>query len=335
MKNIRIVFNRSSLDAVCAAAMIITAYKQKEQECHVETVPYSISSYSSPLESSLSFDKTFLIGTFLNPNQILNETLYCKDLVIVSHLKPTDKYQPFEPEHLYSLSDGKIQIFSTAFIYGKPLASLEESYSSCLSKLTKIALSSISIGLSEALEQSLTKLEDLGDVLTAVESFIGIKDVSAENILLVHENYDALVESAYTAKPMVFKGKNSIADKIQQDPLNNRKNSIKGINSRIFKSRNYIQSSMVAQHYKNAKGSMLVQTIQTSEEYLYDVVRQASYPYQIVIVYQDHKHYRHWWIYSGNDSKTQQLPDMIPHVACFNDGEFIHLVSEIPKIESQ
>lgn len=335
MSKIRIVFNRSNLDAVCAAAMIITAFRQNQVGCLIDSVPYSVSSYSGPLESTTSFDKTFLIGTFLNSQEILNELGFCKKLFVISHIKPTDKYQPFNPEEIYSLSDNKIHIFSTSFIFGKQLLEVEESYSSCLSKLTKTALASISEELVDSLEKSLTNTSDLTEIMSAVESFIGIKDVSAESILLVHENYDALVESAYTAKAMVFKGPDTIADKIQQDPLNKRKNTIKGINSRIFKARNFIQSSMATQHYKCSKSSIIAQTIQTTEEYLYDVVRQASYPYQIVVVYHDHKNHRHWWIYSGNDAKAQTLVDMIPHVACFNDGEFIHLVSDIPKIEVQ
>lgn len=327
MSNVRIVFNRANIDAVCSAAMIITTLRQMPGTT-IECVPYSATSYNGP-NSSNYYTSTYLIGVFLNINEIMNEKSFCNNLYFITNSKPTDQYRTVDVEELHKHSDGSVEIYSSSFIHGVSISSLEDSYSSCMSKLTRICLTDknfIPVGEDEI-------FSNMFEVASAMEAFVGIKNVSAEQILIVHENYDTMVESAYTGKAMEFKGQSFISDKVQE--INGRKNTIKGTNQRIFKSRNFIQSSMTTQHYKNAKSSIMAQTIQISEEYLYDVIRLASYPYQIVVAYQDHKNSRHWWIYSSTDGKARNLVSMIPHSQCFTDGEFIHLISDIPKIEMQ
>lgn len=331
MSKIRIVFNRSNLDAVCSAAMIINALRNTIEIQALDTVPYSYTSYSAPSISSQYF-MTFVIGAFLSNNELLEEKKSCKNLYVISQYNPTNVHQWFDPAELLKLSED-IDIYSGSFIFGQKIENVEESYSSCLSKLTRTCLAQLGVGYMTGLEPTKEASEKMLSIINAVESFVSIKDVSAEQILLVHENYDDLLESAYIGKFMEFKGPEFVKDKLNHEP--GRKTTIKGNNPRIFKARNFIQSSMTMQHYRNAKMSMMAQTIQTNEEYLYDVVRLATYPYQLVVVYHDHKHYRHWWIYSSEDSNAEKLVNMIPHIACFTDGQFIHLVSDIPKLDSK
>jgi hypothetical protein len=329
MEKVRIVFNRSNIDAICAAVLLINNCKQKG--ISVETVPYSMSSYSKPSASSSS-NKTYVLGCFMEPHELIEE-LNCTDngFVFLFTTETIDSEHPYRK--IMQESANRFCVYSPNFWCNNEIVELDQCFSPCLSKLVKFELNPNKYGDLPTPTLMVTEEEkEFQTVLNGVEAFTNIKDVSASDILIVHENYDNLIHSAYTGTPMEFVTLKDVQHKLTKDPVNPDKFIIKSNNPRIFKARSFIQNSMTTQLFGNQKSSALAQTIQITEEYLYDIVRLATYPYDVVVTYQDHKHFRHWWIYSATDQNAKNIAELIPYLRKVNDGKLIHLVSNIPKM---
>lgn len=325
----RIVFNRTNPESLLATVLLVNALKQLQY--NVETIPYGLTGYQQPIQSYKA-DKTFIIGAQLSRNELHNEAFFCDELIIVDHNMVDDPYSIGVLELKEQLGN-KVKIFTSDFYNDEVVSHVEDVLSRSLLKLTRVALSQIKmkdITLSELMDPNSDNAEDIKAIYDSFEAFCNVKDVSAADILIVHENIDQIYQSAHTGTAIKLKGYKSISDKIASF---NGKPILKENTSRIFKARNFIQNAMTGQLYGDQKSSMLVQTIQVSEEYLYDIVRLASYPNEVVALYQDFKHYRYWWIYSSDNKNAHILANLIPHVRRVTDGVFIQLISHLPKAD--
>lgn len=332
MTKIRIVFNRYSIDAMCATSMIVTAYKNSNNQVDIETIPYSHVSYNSPTDTQ-KYQKTFMIGVTPDMQDILKE------------IENTDKFffinsgENIKGIDVYQKSKGSAIVVMPDFMNGKQISDIDESYSTNLSKLTRVLLGSIYDDVIVG-ETSISctylcylngEASELDDVIKAVESFTNLKQISTQDIAIVHKNYDPLIQSAFSATAMVYSGFNSIGDQLITTSKENHY-IFKENTTRILKARNFIHNGMTGQLFGDRKSSMLVQTIQIVEEYLYDVIRLASYSHDAVVTYQDTKHNRQWWVYCTDKTKAEKIINSIPFLKATKDGVLTHLISEIPRM---
>jgi len=319
MKNVRIVFNRTNIDSMCATSMLVNFFKLNNY--NVETVPYCTTTYCGA-HTSNQYQYTFIIGHFLDSQEILSEADQTNDKIFI--ISPE-----FLTEQSLALSCDKSIILHYApnAVNNTLIHTQEDCFSSCVSKLTKNLI--LNIPTFSTFDKPIFE----NDLINAIENYIGVKNVQAQDILLVHENYDRIVYSAHTATVVCFDGYDKISNNLKENPLDSNKKDIKTNNERIFKCRLHIRNSMSKQLYGDTKQSFLVQTIQIIEDYLYDVARLATYTYDTVVLYQDIKNNRHWWIYSVDQEKANVLASKIPQIKRIKDGVFIHLISTLPKVQ--
>lgn len=332
MFKIRIVFNRYNIDALCATSMVVNAFRMDFRKHLIETIPYSPTDYNPPTHSQGS-DYTFMIGTNAEMHENLQEFTRTANFIFINSGENTDG------EEIFKLTQGSTLVFMPHFFNGKRLdESIEVAYSKNLSKLTRLALKSIitykdeECNISTPLVNNLNDGGELLEVIDAVESYCQFQNVGAKAIAIVDKNYDNIIQSAFSGAAIKYYGLESIKDLLLEDPKNSGNYLFKENLSRIIKARYFIQAGMANQLYRDQKNSMMVQTIQIVEEYLYDIIRLASYPYDTVVTYQDTKHHRQWWICCKDKIKLDKLLSLIPHQKMLLDGNIVHLISDIPKL---
>lgn len=343
MNKVRIVFSRYNLDAITAASLVVNSFKNDERDHSIECIPYSPTDYSSPTDTQRS-DYTFLIGTNMSMGEILQESAVSANFLFIN------SGENISGAEVYSKAYTSALIFTPNFIHGKEQIG-DEVYTKNLSKLTRIALNCIyTIRGDNDKEYSLFKniitdadsnvdivlANKITEVIDAVEQYCNFENVDAKVIAIVNKNYDNLVLSAFGGTKVEYFGFQSVSDSLVVETKKDLKQPVqytfKDHLPRIQKARYFIQTGMTGQLYTDRKKSMVIQTIQIVEEFLYDIIRLASYPYDTVIAYQDTKHNRQWWIYSSDSEKMDSLLKMIPHRISYKDGKLIHLISDLPKL---
>ena len=310
---IRIVFNDYNVDAFLATSMIINAITDSnngEMVYSIETVPHSLMNYVAPNKQT---DFTFCIGVNMEMHDILTEAEKATNFFYIAY----DKYvQNEDIVNKLKLKEGAL-IFTSDHMWGEELEEAEKRYSKNLCKLTQQLLTKYFAIPSQ--EQTTDTLKDL---INAVEKYCNFYDITAKELALVHQNIDIITDSAFNGKYGFYK---PLVENIE----------IKHNTTRTTKARAIISKGMAKHTYGNQKVSMMVPTLNCSEDYLYDLIRLISYPFETMLLYQDIKHLRQWWIYSSDPAKASKLAEIIPYQSKHQDGKIIYLVTETPRLQEK
>lgn len=311
---IRIVFNDYNVDAFVATSMIVNAIidssSGEDLEYCVETVPHSLTNYTSPNKES---DFTFCIGVNMDMHDILVEAEKATNFFFIGY----DRFISGEDiTNKLKYKEGA-SIFTSDFMWGEILEEPEKRYAKNLCKLTQQLLTRYFTTPSQSEVPQLTK-----DLINAVEKYCNFYDISAKELALVHRNIDIIVDSAFNGRYATYKPVFENIDTKQNSP-------------RTTKARAIISKGMASHTYGTQKSSMIAPTLNCSEDFLYDLIRLMSYPFDTMVLYQDIKHQRQWWIYSNDQAKAARLAEMIPYHSKHQDGKIVYLVSETPKLQEK
>lgn len=309
MNKVRIVFNSHNADAMLATAIIIEAIKATEKEdtkYSIETVPHSPVNYTAP---NAEYDFVFCVGAHMNGVELLEESRRTKNLFHISY--GTDQ----TGGSLIGLLGPDVHVFTPYHMWGAAVEG--EAYSVSLSKLAIQASKRYFSIYEEETPNDTLRLK----ICSAFEKYCQNETISAYELNLVHENLDGISTSAHDGTLIDYK---DVEKKVEF------KNSV-----RTIKARSIITKGLSSQLYGTQKSSLMVQTLNCSEEYIHDLVRLISFAVDYLVLYQDIKHARQFWIYAKNPAMAEEISKLIPHYRSHKDGNIVYLVSDMPSMLSK
>lgn len=317
---IRIIFNTSNIESMLATNIVINHLKKDDEANHynIETVGHTHGFVTNTKE----VDWTFCIGANLTNMEILEEAEAATNY---HHIVSKGGHAFAE------LLQDKGLVFSSDFVDGDSIVEEDKMFSPSLAKLTKQVLKKyFTSSFGEEPVDIVGQPKDFHPVpktpetrmMNAVERFCWMENPSIHDIFNVHNNLDRIVQGAFSGTGCEYDLKERDAD-------------FNSNTARTTLVRNIIKKSLAGHIYGKAGNSYVVQTINCSEEYLHDIVRMVSYAYVSVIVYNDVKHHRQWWVYAKDPEVMEKIANTIPFHEKHYDGKFIYLISDMPKLSDK
>jgi hypothetical protein len=318
--NVRIIFNSYNIESMLATCVVINRLKKTTLDVQIETIGHT----AGMAMKNKEVDITFCIGTTMSNMELVEEISLTNSFFLIVSKNGSN--------YLELLGD-KGQVFSSDYMWGEAIEEHDKQFSPSLSKLTYQVLRryfTIADEVQEEVEdnpncaqyfKSHPKSPELR-MMNAVEKFCWMQNPSIVDIYNVHNHLDKIHEGAFNGTGCEYNMLERDSDLTSNTP-------------RITVVRNIIKKALAGHVYGKQNNSYVVQTINCSEEYLYDIVRLVSYAYESVIVYNDFKHYRQWWVYAKNPELMEKIANTIPFHEKHYDGKMIYLISDMPRLQDK
>jgi hypothetical protein len=322
---VKIIFNRTNIDSCYASMMLrkalrITADKTK-QLLNLQMVNFSkIDQVSITPDAEI----IYIVGASIDTHKLI-ELSNTSKLIFFGYKDSLETARV-----IHGLKDSKA--YTPNFLDGEVALTVEDTLDNSMVKIMNYFIKE-TIGYdiySDAVNNDVEiKLVD------AITNYINFSTrLTEEELILLFANYEAIYYDVKTTKsftpisPNSDKGYKVLNSDAEPEPLMKLHDM-----GRFQIARNLIGRNVASTVYGTQSKSIMIPTACVSEEHALDVMRMMSYPYNLVVTYEDVKHMRVWRIYSKDPAMVQKACEYISHHERWQDNKVTYLLAPLTGVK--
>lgn len=327
---VRILYNSCNVDSCLAVNMLIKVMKAQKANHYFETVPFTkFDNHQISIQDSAY---TFIVGAQVDIHVILEEKEKSNKVVFFNYIN-----HDYTPEQLVAAFSAGVDIFIPNYVCGEFYTEVETILDNSLCKL-------MSVFLNKEFNHDIyadaeSNFEEIA-LIQAVMHYINFdKALTEQELVYLYSNYDQILYCAANTKPFKLLPILSDTDfkplseaQEVEDEWYTGKPKLQDC-SRIQTARAIIHRNLSHTLHGVQNNSRLIPTACVAEEHALDALRMMSYPYPLVVTYEDVKYWRIWRLYSKDQIMVLDAMSVIEHKLRWTENKVTYLMSTIPGVK--